>query len=107
MATKRQRVVALQYDPAQSTVAPKILGKGTGDAAERILAIALEEKIPLYRDPELVEVLSQLDMGSEIKPELYQAVAEVLIFIYKMNLKKRGAVTQSGSNLGLADLKKR
>jgi flagellar biosynthesis protein len=92
MAEKRPRAVALQYDPTQRTAAPRVLARGQGELAQRILDIAREKGIPLYRDPELVEVLGQLDVGSQIQPELFQAVAEVLIFIYKMNQKKRATV---------------
>jgi flagellar biosynthesis protein len=89
---KRQRAVALQYDASLRTAAPKILAKGQGDLAERILAVARDKGIPLYRDPELVEVLGQLDVGTQIQPDLYKAVAQVLIFIYKMNQKKKAAI---------------
>ena len=86
-APKRLKVVALKYDAAKQA-APQMLAKGQGSIADKILAKAREKGIPLYKDPELVEILSQLDVGIEIQPELYQAVAEVLIFIYKMNKKK-------------------
>jgi flagellar biosynthesis protein len=89
MAEARQRAVALQYD-RHNQAAPKVLAKGAGGVADKIMQLALEKGIPLYRDPELIEVLGQLDVGTEIQPELYQAVAEVLIFIYKMNQKKKG-----------------
>jgi flagellar biosynthesis protein len=84
---KRQKVVALKYDAARQA-APRMIAKGQGGIAEKIIATAKEKGIPLYTDPELVEILSQLDVGLEIEPELYQAVAEVLIFIYKTNQKK-------------------
>jgi flagellar biosynthesis protein len=87
---KRQKVVALKYDPAKQS-APRILAKGQGGIAQKILDMAKTKGIPLYQDPELVEILSQLDVGLEIQPELYQAVAEVLIFIYKTNQKKMKA----------------
>jgi flagellar biosynthesis protein len=92
MARRPQRAVALQYDIANRSTAPKILARGQGDIAQRILDVAREKGIPLYKDPELVEVLGQLDVGTQIQPELYHAVAEVLIFIYKMNKKKRADV---------------
>jgi flagellar biosynthesis protein len=92
VAEKRQRAIALQYDIVNRSAAPRILAKGQGDLAQRILDVAKSKGIPLYRDPELVEVLGQLDIGAQIQPELYHAVAEVLIFIYKMNRKKRAAV---------------
>jgi flagellar biosynthesis protein len=84
---KRQKVVALKYDKSRQA-APRVLAKGQGGVAEKILETAKLHGIPLYNDPELVEILSQLDVGLEIEPELYQAVAEVLIFIYKTNQKK-------------------
>jgi flagellar biosynthesis protein len=89
---RRQRVVALQYDASSRSAAPRVVAKGMGDLAERILDVARRNNIPLYEDPELIEILSHLDVGSQIKPELYHAVAEVLIFIYKMNRKKRAVV---------------
>src|ERR1700677_1111276 len=92
MADRRQRAVALQYDIANRSTAPKILARGQGDIAQRILDVAREKGIPLYKDPELVEVLGQLDVGTQIQPDLYHAVAQVLIFIYKMNQKKKAAV---------------
>lgn len=92
MAEKRQRAVALQYDIVNRSAAPKVLARGQGDLAQRILDVARENGIPLYKDPELVEVLGQLDVGTQIQPDLYQAVAEVLIFIYKMNKKRRADV---------------
>jgi len=95
---KRQKVVALKYD-AKRQSAPRLIAKGQGGIAEKILATAREKGIPLYNDPELVEILSQLDVGLEIEPELYQAVAEVLIFIYKTNRKKMGMVKQAGAML--------
>ncbi len=88
MAEARRSAVALKYD-RDKQASPRVLAKGKGGVADRILQLAIEKGIPLYRDPELIEVLGQLDVGSDIQPELYQAVAEVLIFIYKMNKKKR------------------
>jgi|SRR5665213_1006641 len=88
---KRPRAVALQYD-AEKNAAPRVLAKGQGDIALKILEVARQKGIALYRDPELVEILGQLDVGKQIEPDLYKAVAEVMIFIYKMNQKKRAAV---------------
>ena len=81
---RRKGAVALRYDDERDQ-APSILAKGWGEIADKILAIAREHDIPLYEDPDLLEVLSKLDLTEEIPPELYQAVAEVLSFIYRMN----------------------
>ena len=78
-------VVALQYDGAQ---APKVIAKGKGLVAEQILAMADEYGIPLREDPDLVTLLSQLELGTEIPSNLYVAVAEVLAFAYMMSGKE-------------------
>lgn len=74
--------VALEYD---GTSAPRVTAKGRGEIAQRILALAEENDIPLHEDPDLVTLLSQLDLGMEIPTNLYVAVAEVLAFTYTMS----------------------
>lgn len=86
MSEKRKKAAALRYTP-QKDAAPKIVAKGSGAIAEKILQIAKEHNIPLKDDPQLVEVLSTLDLYQEIPPELYRAVAEILAFVYKMTKK--------------------
>jgi len=80
---KRKKAVALQYRH-QVDRAPKVVAKGQGIIAERIMEIAAEHNIPLKRDPALIEVLSKMDLEQEIPPELYRAVAEILAYVYKM-----------------------
>ena len=65
--------------------APRISAKGAGYLAERIIEIAKEHGIGIYEDPDLVEVLSKLDLNHEIPESLYRAVAEVLAFVYRLN----------------------
>jgi flagellar biosynthesis protein len=83
--TKSKKAAALKYN---STVdaAPKILASGKGLLAEKILEIAQKQNIAIYKDPPLVEALVQLDVGQEIPPELYGAVAEILAFIYTVDV---------------------
>lgn len=83
MEEKRKKAVALQYQH-QVDRAPKVVAKGQGIIAERIMEIAAEHNIPLKRDPALIEVLSKMDLDQEIPPELYRAVAEILAYVYKM-----------------------
>jgi flagellar biosynthesis protein len=71
--------VALNYD---GKGAPRVTAKGKGYIAEEILAVAKEHNIPLHEDPNLVKLLSQLDLGDEIPRELYLAVAKVIAFAY-------------------------
>ncbi len=84
MNEKMKKAVALQYRH-QVDRAPKVVAKGQGIIAERIIEIAAEHHIPLKRDPALIEVLSKMDLDQEIPPELYRAVAEVLAYVYKMS----------------------
>lgn len=86
MVEKRKRAVALGYN-AEKDTAPKVIAKGSGKIAEKILQIAEEYNIPLKEDHQLVEVLSTLDLYEEIPPELYRAVAEILAFVYRMTKK--------------------
>lgn len=86
MADIRKKAAALRYE-AKKDAAPKVVAKGSGKIAERILQIAKEHNVPIKDDPQLVEVLSTLDLYQEIPPELYRAVAEILAFVYRMTKK--------------------
>lgn len=86
MAETRKKAAALRYKPDKDT-APKVVAKGSGKTAERILQVAKEHNVPIKDDPQLVEVLSTLDLYQEIPPELYRAVAEILAFVYRMTKK--------------------
>jgi flagellar biosynthesis protein len=81
-----KKAAALKYrygkDPA-----PRVVAKGSGWLAEKIIQTAKEHNIPLQEDPNLIEILSTLDLYEEIPPALYEAVAEILVFIYQMNNK--------------------
>jgi flagellar biosynthesis protein len=85
---KPPQAVALRYDRAKDG-APRVVAKGRGHVAENIMAAAREHGVPLHEDPNLVETLNALDLETEIPPELYRAVAEVLVFIYRLNGKLR------------------
>ena len=74
--------VALQYD---GLGAPRVTAKGRGDVAEEIVRIAREHDIPIQESRALTELLSTIDLGDEIPPELYLAVAEVLSFAYSLS----------------------
>lgn len=83
---KRKKAVALRYDQSKES-APRVVAAGKGYQAERILQVAKEAQLPIYEDPALVEMLSYLDLGSEIPGELYDMVAEVLVFVYSLDKK--------------------
>jgi flagellar biosynthesis protein len=73
--------------------APTISAAGQGELAERIIALAKEHNIPIRRDPDLVALLAQLDVGQVIPPELYTLVAEVLAFVYRLKSKSANGAT--------------
>jgi flagellar biosynthesis protein len=82
----RHKAVALKYD-AQKDAAPRVIAKGSGIVAERIIEIAREYGIQTLEDPDLVALLSKLDVNVQIPEALYLAVAEVLAFVYRLNKK--------------------
>jgi len=79
-----QKAAALRYDPGRDQ-APKVVAKGRGEIAEKIVALARKHQVPLVEDPNLVQMLEALDVDMEIPTELYRAVAEVLVFVYRLN----------------------
>lgn len=86
---ERQKAVALQYERGKDR-APKMTAKGQGKLAEKILAMAREHQIPIHKDKALVNALYRLEINAEIPEELYQVVAEVLAFVYRMNRLRAG-----------------
>jgi flagellar biosynthesis protein len=80
---KKKTAVALSYDPEDT--APKIIAAGKGHVAERIIERANEADIPIHKDEELANTLSKLELGSYIPPELYEIVAEILVFVDRMD----------------------
>src|SRR6056297_3065034 len=78
-----EEAAALKYDPDEGPI-PKVVAQAKGELARRIVEIALENDIPIYKDEKLVEKLLELDYYSEIPPELYKAVAEVIVYVYQL-----------------------
>ncbi len=75
--------VALAYDPGD--VAPKILATGKGYMAEKLIEEAKANKVPFYKDNKLAETLSKLEIGDAIPPDLYEVVAQILVFVDGMD----------------------
>ncbi|PHR29407.1 MAG: flagellar biosynthesis protein FlhB [Desulfotalea sp.] len=90
---KQKKAVAIIYDDTPST-APKIIASGKGTIAENIIATAREAGIHIQQDDNLVELLSKVDVGEEIPVDLYQTVAEVLAFVYKVNNRFKDKIEQ-------------
>ncbi len=83
---KRLYAAALKYK-ANVDEAPKLAAKGKGRIAEKIIELAKEHNIPIREDPDLVNALMKLELNEYIPEELFQVVAEILAFIYRMNNK--------------------
>jgi flagellar biosynthesis protein len=82
----RPKAVAVKYNPEDA--APKIMAKGAGLVAERIMENASAADVPLHKNAALAEELTRLDLGASIPPELYEVVAQVLIFISELDRKE-------------------
>ncbi len=84
----RESAAAIRYRP-DDDAAPKIVAKGEGELARRIIELAEAHGIPIKNDPDLVAVLAKLDLDTEIPNELYQPIAEILAFLYRVNEKHK------------------
>lgn len=80
---KVKQAIALEYNPDEE--APKVIATGRGALAERIIEKAKESDVPVHRDDKLADTLSRLEIGDMIPPELYQVVAEILVFVNDMD----------------------
>lgn len=86
----KRTAVALHYS---GEGAPRVMAKGSGEIAERILELASLHNVPIQHDRALVELLAQVRLGEEIPPTLYAAIAELLSFIYSLSARLPNAKT--------------
>lgn len=80
---KRLEAIALSYQAEDE--APKVIASGKGYVAEKILEKAKEADIPIHKDEKVADALADLDLGEYIPKELYEVVAEILVFVGKMD----------------------
>lgn len=76
---KRKTAVALEYSPNEE--APRVIASGKGLLAERIIEKGRDSNVPVHQDGKLADTLSRLEIGDMIPPELYEVVAEILVFV--------------------------
>ena len=81
---KQNKAIALKYEPKLDD-APRVIAKGKGKLAAKIIELARKHNIYIHDDPDLIEVLSRLDLNDEIPPDMYVVVAELLAFVYSLN----------------------
>ena len=84
---KRKKAAALSYNQYMDR-APKVVAKGQGLIAEKIIELAKKHNIPIVEDPLLVDSLIKIDLYEEIPPHLYEAVAQIVAFILKHGEKR-------------------
>jgi len=82
----KKKAAALRYDQKKEK-APRVVAKGEGKNAENIIKIAALHKLPIQKDEDLIELLSNVEINKEVPDALYKAVAEVFSFIYKTTKK--------------------
>ena len=82
---KIQQAAALKYRPDENHKTPVVIASGLGYMAEKIVSVAEENNVPIFQDDSLAALLSQLNVGNEIPPELYQAVVD--LYVYFLNFK--------------------
>ncbi|MGY6239250.1 EscU/YscU/HrcU family type III secretion system export apparatus switch protein [Burkholderia ambifaria] len=81
----RKRAAALVYDPKGGDAAPRVVAKGYGMVAEMIVARARDAGLYVHTAPEMVSLLMQVDLDDRIPPQLYQAVADLLAWLYSLD----------------------
>ncbi|MDD3705013.1 MAG: EscU/YscU/HrcU family type III secretion system export apparatus switch protein [Clostridiaceae bacterium] len=84
MEKKLKKAAALTYKDGDE--APKVTALGKGEIAQRIIETAKKSNVPVFENSGLVETLMQLEIGEQIPPELYGVVAEILVFISKIDM---------------------
>jgi len=86
---QEQRAVAIKYDVKKDR-APRVTAKGRSLVADRILAEAKKNGVPVYQNKSLVNMLMALEIDREIPPELYRTIAEILAYVYRIDKKMGG-----------------
>lgn len=84
-----REAIALAY--SQTDAAPRVVAKGKGVIAEKIIARAREHGVYVHESPELVALLTQVDLDEHIPPQLYMAVAELLAWLYRIEHGESGS----------------
>jgi len=79
----RRQAVALLYDPSRAA-SPQVVANGRNEVADRIVEKARESGVHIHKDPVLADLLQDLPMGQEIPEELYSLIAEILVFVYRL-----------------------
>ena len=81
--------VALRYDKGRED-APRVVAKGRGFVAQQLVSIAKRHSVPVYQNQTVTQLLMSVELDREIPPELYQAIANVLAYVYRLDGRTSG-----------------
>jgi flagellar biosynthesis protein len=81
---KRKKAASIEYNPG--SLAPIVSAKGSGIIAEKLVEKGILESVPVISDPKLLQELMGVGLEERIPPELYEAVAQVLIYLESLEL---------------------
>ncbi len=95
---KRNKAVALRYNTDEDS-APVVVASGYGTVADRIIGIAEEKGIPVFKDDSAASMLCMLEVGRSIPPDLYEVIATIYTQIITMSrdIKQTKAAAASGN----------
>jgi len=82
----RKKAAALSYDPTRDA-APRVTAQGKGKLAERIIESAKENRVPIQENAQLADALTRAEIGGYVSEDLYNVVAEVLAFVWRLEKK--------------------
>jgi len=82
------KAVALKYKAYEEN-APKVIAKGKGEIAKKIIEKAKKFDVPLFQNEELADMLLNVEVGEEIPPKMYEAVVEVFVWLYNLEDKAK------------------
>ena len=89
---KSRRAAALKYSQSTPNGAPVVVASGLGYVAQKIIDVAQDNNVPVYKDDSLASLLSQLNAGSEIPPELYRSIVDIYVYFLNFQLKAQPAL---------------
>lgn len=89
-----QRAAALKYSESDPEAAPVVVASGSGCIAQKIIGVAEQSGVPVFRDNSLATLLSQLQTGTEIPPEFYRAVVDIYVFFLGFRADENGHITR-------------
>ncbi len=90
-----KKAVALKYD-SNKDIAPKVVAKGAGEIAKKILEVAKEYKVPVVKNSPLAEILYNIELDNVIPEDLYELVATIIVYLYTQSSDQKDSLSKFG-----------